>query len=242
MSRSSASCASPMRPAALRRGMTEKLRFVALTGLSAAPLVASSAAMQGAARRSCARCRRPRARFSSRMGMRSATVPNVAKSVKSRHRCGCPNDRPAPARAWGRRPRPPGWSSGHSGSHFGSATGTPSGTRSTGSWWSVMARPRPASTTAAASTLQAMPQSTVTMKSGPNEHARVMAASGQRVALVEAQRDERRSLRAESAQTAGEHGGGRDAVEVEVAEHEDVVAAFDGGFSASATSDSPGMM
>ena len=52
----------------------------------------------------------------------------------------------------------------------------------------------------------------------------------QRVALLETQRNEGRGLRAEGAQTAGEHGGGRDAVEVEVAEHEDVVAALDGGF------------
>ena len=62
-------------------------------------------------------------------------------------------------------------------SHFGSATGTSSGTRSTGSWWSVTARPTPAATMAAASALQAMPQSTVTMKSGLSVRARAKAAS-----------------------------------------------------------------
>ena len=62
--------------------MIEKLRFVALTGLSAAPLVARSAAMHG---RGAAFMRampsETSARFSPRMGMRSATVPSVAKSV-----------------------------------------------------------------------------------------------------------------------------------------------------------------
>ena len=52
---------------------------------------------------------------------------------------------------------------------------------------------------------------------------------GERVALLEAQGDERRCRGAKGAQAAGEHGGGRDAVEVEVAEHEDVVAALHGG-------------
>ena len=157
--------------------MTEKLRFVALTGLSAAPLVASSAAMHG---RGAAFMRAmpsdTRARFSSRMGMRSATVPSVAKSEKSRHRCGWPRRPPSTCTSFRATPTPARMELGQFASHFGSATGTPSGTRSTGSWWSVIARPRPASTTAAASALQAMPQSTVTMKSGPNEHARVMAA------------------------------------------------------------------
>ena len=40
-----------------------------------------------------------------------------------------------------------------------------------------MAKPKPASTMAAASCLQEMPQSTVTMKSGPSVHARTKAAS-----------------------------------------------------------------
>ncbi len=71
-----------MRPAAFSRGMSENDRFVAVMGLPAWPVVANSAAMQG---RGFAFMRaRPSAtsaRFSSRMGMRSATVPRVAKSV-----------------------------------------------------------------------------------------------------------------------------------------------------------------
>ena len=62
--------------------MSEKLRFVAETGLSAAPLEPSSAAIQG--RGALFMRRMPSdtsARFSPRMGMRSATVPSVARSV-----------------------------------------------------------------------------------------------------------------------------------------------------------------
>ena len=49
------------------------------------------------------------------------------------------------------------------------------------------------------------------------------------VALLEAARDERRDVRAELAQAARHDGGGGDAVQVEIAEHEDMVAAADGG-------------
>ena len=49
------------------------------------------------------------------------------------------------------------------------------------------------------------------------------------VALLEAAGDERRDARAELAQAARHDGGGGDAVQVEIAEHEDVVAAADGG-------------
>ena len=82
ISRSSASSASSIRPAALRRGISEKLRLVDVSALPSMPEAAASAAMQG---RGCwFICARPSAtsaRFSSRMGMRSATVPSVAKSV-----------------------------------------------------------------------------------------------------------------------------------------------------------------
>jgi hypothetical protein len=71
-----------MRPAAFSRGMRENDRFVALMGLPAWPVVARSAAIQG---RGFSFIRESpsatSARFSSRMGMRSATVPKVAKSV-----------------------------------------------------------------------------------------------------------------------------------------------------------------
>ena len=82
MSKSSASAASSMRPAALSRGTSEKLRFVEVSALPSMPETAASAAMHG--RGASFIWRSPsdtRARFSSRIGMRSATVPNVAKSV-----------------------------------------------------------------------------------------------------------------------------------------------------------------
>ena len=49
------------------------------------------------------------------------------------------------------------------------------------------------------------------------------------VALFEAPRDERRRLRPERAQAAREHGGGGDAVQVEVAEHDDAAVPLDDG-------------
>ena len=52
---------------------------------------------------------------------------------------------------------------------------------------------------------------------------------GDGVALLEAARDKRRDARSELAQTARHDGGGGDAVQVEIAEHEDMVAAADGG-------------
>ena len=62
--------------------MSEKLRLVEVTGLPADPLVPRRAAMQG---RGAALMRSmpsaTSARFSSTMGMRSATVPSVARSV-----------------------------------------------------------------------------------------------------------------------------------------------------------------
>ena len=71
-----------MRPAAFRRGMRENDRFVAESGFPAWPVVARSAAMQGRGFVFMrARPSATSARFSSRMGMRSATVPKVAKSV-----------------------------------------------------------------------------------------------------------------------------------------------------------------
>ena len=77
----------PMRPAALRRGMSEKLRFVLVRGLPTAPDVSSSAAMHG--RGALFIILMPSitsGRFSPSIGMRSATVPSVAKSTKSRQR------------------------------------------------------------------------------------------------------------------------------------------------------------
>ena len=52
---------------------------------------------------------------------------------------------------------------------------------------------------------------------------------GDGVALLKAARDEGRDMRAEFAQAARHDGGGGDAVQVEIAEHEDMVAATDGG-------------
>ena len=76
-----------MRPAALRRGMSEKLRFVLVRGLPTAPEVSSSAATHG--RGALFIILMPSitsGRFSPSIGMRSATVPSVAKSTKSRQR------------------------------------------------------------------------------------------------------------------------------------------------------------
>ncbi len=165
-SRSSASCASPIRPAAFRRGMSEKLKLVAVTGLPAAPDVCRSAAMHG--RGFSLIRRRPSetsARFSSRMGMRSATVPSVAKSMRVRHRFGWPKRAPSTCTIFKATPTPARMALGQSGSHFGSATGT-SGTRSDGSWWSVTTTCTPRSCSMRISSRHAMPQSTVTKKSG----------------------------------------------------------------------------
>ena len=52
---------------------------------------------------------------------------------------------------------------------------------------------------------------------------------GDGIALLEAARDEGRDVRAELAQAARHDGGSGDAVQVEIAEHKDVVAAADGG-------------
>ena len=123
-----------MRPAAFKRGMMEKLRLVAVTCLPEAPEVSSSAAMHG--RGAWLMRRKPsatRARFSSRMGMRSAMVPSVAKSVYWRHRCGLPKRPPSACTILSATPTPARMALGQAGSRFGSATGTPSGTRSEGS-------------------------------------------------------------------------------------------------------------
>ena len=60
---------------------------------------------------------------------------------------------------------------------LGSATGMPSGTRSAASWWSDTATPTPSARMAATSFLHAMPQSTVTMKSGESFFTRSYAAA-----------------------------------------------------------------
>ena len=62
--------------------MREKLRLLAVSALPAAPVEPSSAAMQGRGRAFMhASPSATKARFSPTMGMRSATVPSVAKSV-----------------------------------------------------------------------------------------------------------------------------------------------------------------
>ena len=114
--------------------MSEKLRFVAVSGLSLAPVTPTSAAMQG--RGFVFMCARPSAtsaRFSPRMDMRSATVPSVAKSVYERHRCGYPMRAPRICTSLSATPTPARMELSHAGSSFGSATGTPSGTRSAAS-------------------------------------------------------------------------------------------------------------
>ena len=167
-----------MRPAAFRRGMSEKLRLEAESCLPAAPDEPMSAAIQG---RGAVFMRRmpsaTSARFSPCMGMRSATVPSVAKSVNVRHRCGWPKRPPSTCTSLSATPTPARMALSHASSILGSATGTPSGTKSAGSWWSVMARPTPARVMAAASTLQAMPQSTVTTNSGFSGRMRSNAAA-----------------------------------------------------------------
>ena len=75
-----------MRPAAFKRGTAEKLKFVDVV-LSVAPACANSAAMQG--RGFSLMRHKPSAtsaRFAPIIGIRSATVPSVAKSVYSRHK------------------------------------------------------------------------------------------------------------------------------------------------------------
>ncbi len=113
----------------------------------------------------------------SSMGMRSATVPMAAKSVNSRHRCGWPKRPPSACTTFRATPAPASTALLQSLPHFGSVSGTPSGTASPGSWWSVMASPKPAATISAASFLQEMPQSTVTMNWGLHSQARLRAAS-----------------------------------------------------------------
>ncbi len=66
---------------------------------------------------------------------------------------------------------------GQPGCIFGSATATPSGTKSAASWWSVMYTSTPVFRISATSSLQAMPQSTVTMTSGSRARARSKAAA-----------------------------------------------------------------
>ena len=114
--------------------MSEKLRLDAESGLPAAPDVPMRAAMQG--RGEVFMRRMPSAtsaRFSPRMGMRSATVPSVARSVNVRHRCGWPKRPPSTCTSLSATPTPARMELSHASSIFGSATGTPSGTRSIGS-------------------------------------------------------------------------------------------------------------
>ncbi len=74
-------------------------------------------------------------------------------------------------------PTPASSREGQSGSILGSQTGTPWGTRSPGSWWSVTATSMPAASSSSHSLAEAMPVSTVTMRSGwQNVRSRSTAA------------------------------------------------------------------
>ncbi len=122
-----------MRPAAFRRGMMVKLRLEEETGLSSKPDSFRSAATQ--ARGSSLSMRTPRftsARFWLRMGMRSATVPRVARSTRSSHMLGRPKRLPTACTTFRATPAPAKIELGLS-PHLGSTTGTPCGTRSEGS-------------------------------------------------------------------------------------------------------------
>ena len=169
MSKSNASVASPMRPAAFIRGMRENESFVAVMEGRSALHTAASAAMPGrGALRIRSRPAATMARFSLVRGMMSLTVPSAAKSTNSRHTSGRPKRRPSMATSFRATPAPARSKEGQVRSSLLSATGTPHGTWAPASWWSVMHTSMPASRMAATSASQAMPQSTVTIKSGEN--------------------------------------------------------------------------
>ena len=73
---------------------------------------------------------------------------------------------------------------------------------------------------AATSSRQAMPQSIQLLDT-------LISGIGERIALVEAAWDERRRVSAERPQAAREHRGGRHAVDIEIAEHDDVAPVAD---------------
>jgi hypothetical protein len=96
----------------------------------------------------------------------SEMVPRVATSVYARHSFGSPLRRPSSCASFSATPAPASSRDTLCSSSLGSHTGTPSGTSSAGSWWSVTTTSIPWVLSQSTSALDAMPLSTVTMRSG----------------------------------------------------------------------------
>ena len=185
---------------------------------------------RGAARR---RSRPSRAmdRFSPTTGATSATVPIVARSVRSRAAAGPPGssreqqlgdlERDAAA---GQATVRVGRSPARCGLTIASAAGMTLGTR----WWSVMMTSMPRSLATATSATLVEPQSTVTITLAPPRHGRIDRRERQAMALVEPARDVGLDGHAEPAQRERHDRQPGQPVRIEIAEDEHPFAAVAG--------------
>ena len=219
-----------MRPAALSRGASANATPSDVSASGEVPPTAASAAIGDAGLvRMRATPSATSARFSADSGTMSATVPSVARSVSSRHTSGSPRRAPTACTSLSATPLPERSRERTAlGSSFGSATGTPAGRPSPGSWWSVTTTRTPFSASSATSAAEEMPQSTVTTSAGESAMQPLDGRRGEPVALAEAVRHDRVHVGAHRAKPASGDRRGRDAVEVEVAEHDDALAGANG--------------